>query len=262
MKGRLRELVARSEVSYGCFITLSDPAVVEVAAIVGYDFVIIDLEHGAIGIETLCNHLRAAESRNLGTLVRVRSANAWDVLPVLEAGAQGVLVPHVYDEEAARRAAAAVRYAPLGQRGVYDAVRAGDYGLRVDGGYRALTDSANERMVLAVLIEDGEGIANAERIVAVPGVDVVLVGPADLSYSLGLGGTVGHPEVVAAIHQVRDICAKQGVLFSVPPDHDVCPISSEVLRAWGVRLIMRGSDTNALSQGMGMRLERMRGSRG
>lgn len=176
------------------------PALVEIAGYAGFDFVIVDLEHGASSIETLEHMLRAADATGVEAIVRPGSASRADILRVLDAGASGVLVPHVSSAADAQAVVAAAHYPPVGGRGMAMTSRAGRYGLttmpehlRVAGG----------RTVVAVQVEDAAAIEHVHGISAVPGVDVVFIGPADLATSLGHPGDARHPEVAAAIESIR-----------------------------------------------------------
>lgn len=258
MRNYLRERMATGEPIYGTFVTMTDPAVVELVALAGFDYAIIEMEHAGIGIETMQHHLRAAQARGIGSLVRVPSNVEYEILRVLECGADGVFVPHIASKADAERAVHAARYAPEGGRGVYDNTRAGDFSAHGLGGYRQYTEKANRDVVLAILVEDREGLENVEEIAAVPGIDVIVCGPADLSYSLGHYGTVGHPEIGAAIERVRAACQKSGVQFCVPPDHVTYPIPTDTLHATGQKFFFRGSDVYSALDGMRSRLGMMK----
>jgi len=225
----------------------------------GYDFTIVDLEHTGISLETLQNHFRAARSRNIGALVRVPGNDKATILRIVECGAEGVMVPHISDADAARRAVAAARYAPEGSRGVYDGTPAADYAAHGFPSYKELAEHANREMVVAVMIEDVEGVDRVEEIVSVPGIDLVIAGPADLSFSMGLWGTVADSELGAAIERVRLAAESAGIRFAIPPDHGVYPVPGARQRAeWGMTFHFRGSDANALLDGLRNRLARMK----
>src|SRR5580692_12983341 len=127
-RNRLRELVDDKPSALGAFITLGDPAAVELAGLAGFDFVIIECEHAGLSLETVQNHLRAARARELGTLVRVPAGDDGFVQRVLDIGADGVLVPHISDSEAAAGAVSGVRFPPDGHRGMYPSSAAANFG--------------------------------------------------------------------------------------------------------------------------------------
>jgi 2-keto-3-deoxy-L-rhamnonate aldolase RhmA len=245
----MRRLLESPEEVGGVFATLSDPAVVEMLALAGFGFALIDLEHTAIELGVLANHVRAAKQHGLATLVRVADESPKTILRVLETGADGVLVPHVETAEDARAAVEAVRYPPLGHRGFYDGTPAAQYFAHGYATYRELADAANAAVVLGVLIEDGAGVENCAEIAATPGVDLVVVGPADLGFSTGRT-TAGDPVLAEAIDRVRAAARDAGVAFCAPTNHPLYGMSAADLRALGDRIFLAGSDCGALMAGL------------
>lgn len=186
---------------HGFFIGVPAPATVELAGYAGFDFVIIDTEHGAAGLETLEHMLRAAAASGIAALVRVPRGGADDILHVLDAGADGILVPHV---TGAARAAEIVRHAyypPLGRRGISTLSRAARHGMGDAGA--TLREQANRTAVIA-MIEDAEALSDVGAMARVPGLDAVFVGPNDLASSMGYLGESSHPEVVRAVTGIRE----------------------------------------------------------
>ena len=183
---------------HGFFLGQPSPAVVEMIGWAGFDFVIVDMEHGPTGLETLEHLLRAADSVGVAGLVRVASSDAADILHALDCGAAGILVPHVTDAEVARHVVRHSYYPPVGTRGINSITRAGRHGL---AGPTYLRDQA-ERTAVLVMIEDRAALDHVDAIARVPGVDAVFVGPADLAASMGFPGEPRHPEVVAAIDAI------------------------------------------------------------
>ncbi|MBN1676166.1 MAG: aldolase [Kiritimatiellae bacterium] len=182
----------------GPFMKLADPAAVEVFAHAGFDFVIIDLEHGPLSIETAQNHVRAAEAAGITPVIRVAANNASRVLRALDIGAQGVQIPHVSCADDAERAVRAAKYHPAGDRGVCRFVRAADYSAMDRAAY---FKAANRETLVIVHVEGLDGIRNLPDILAVKGVDVVFLGPYDLSQSCGVPGQVDDPKVVRRMKQ-------------------------------------------------------------
>lgn len=254
----LRERLDSGEPMYGCFVTLRDPAVVEIAALAGYDFVIIDMEHAGLNLESVVDHLRAARARGIGSLVRAPARSPATLFRLVEEGAEGVFIPHVSGPDVAQEVVDSVRYAPIGHRGIYDGTRAADYSAHSFPSYREMTETLNSELVVVLLIEDREGVEQIDEILAVSGVDVLSVGPSDLSYSLGVYGSVGHPLLGEAITTVRDGCRRHSIRFGMPPDHGTYPIPAAQLLEWGVTFMFRGSDSNALVKGFRDRLSQMR----
>jgi 4-hydroxy-2-oxoheptanedioate aldolase len=185
---------------HGFFIGIPSPATVELAGYAGFDFVIIDTEHGAAGLETLEHMLRAAAASGIAALVRVPRGGADDILHVLDAGADGILVPHVTSADVARDIVKHAYYPPLGRRGISTLSRAARHGM---GEAAAVLREQAGRTTVIAMIEDTEALPHVEAIARTPGLDAVFVGPNDLAASMGHLGNMGHPEVTAAVDRIR-----------------------------------------------------------
>ena len=194
---RMKSLLLSGKPAFGVSIMIPSPQIVEMVGRLGFDWILIDLEHGAITLETAEELVRAAESVGLTPIARPRENTAADILQLMDRGAMGVQVPHVNTAEDARRAVAAVKYHPLGTRGLGGGTRAADYGF--GGAFDQYVETANREALVCVQIEEEEGVGNADAICQVEGVDVVFVGPSDLSQSMGFPGNPGAPEVQQAI---------------------------------------------------------------
>jgi 4-hydroxy-2-oxoheptanedioate aldolase len=181
---------------------------VESAGRTGFDLVVLDLEHGPGGGYELEHHLRAAGAAGLPALVRVPSADPVHIGAALDAGATGVVVPHVLDAAGAAAVVAAAHYPPQGRRGFAVSTRAGGYGAT---GWDEHVERAARETVVVVQIEDAEAVPRAREICAVPGVSGVLIGAADLSMSLGRPGSPPHAEVEAAIDAILAAAGGAGV---------------------------------------------------
>jgi 2-keto-3-deoxy-L-rhamnonate aldolase RhmA len=258
IRNRVRELMDEQPSAVGTFVTLTDPAVVELIALAGFQFVVVELEHAAISLETLQNHLRAAAAHGLGALVRVPSHDPKLILRILDAGADGVLVPHVDSPEVARSIVAAVRYPPVGHRGMGGAARSAAYGAHGLGGVRALTEWLNQNTVLAVMIEDSGGVDRIEEIVRTPGIDIINVGPSDLSASMGLVGTTEDPGLVAAVERVVAATKAGGVRLGMPVEHGVYKRTAQQLRAQGAWLLTCGSEASLLLKALRIAAENVK----
>lgn len=228
------------------FVTMTDPAVVELIALAGFEMTVIEMEHAATSLESLQNHLRAAAAYDLGVLVRVPSHDPKLMLRVLDAGADGLLVPHVSSPEIARNVAAAVRYPPQGHRGMGGGARSAMYGAHGLGGVRELTEWLNKNTVLAVMIEDKSGVDQIDEIVRTPGIDIVHIGPSDLSASMGLIGTSEAPSLVAAVDHVVAAANAGGVKLGMPIDHGAYKRTAQQLRDQGAWLMTCGSEASFL----------------
>jgi len=262
MKNRLRTLLTASRPACGAFVTLRDPAVLEIVALAGFDFAMIDLEHTSISLESLEDLLRAAQAHDLGVLVRVPDVDPKFILRVLDIGTEGILIPHVRGVETVQTAVSAVRYPPIGHRGFYGAARAADYSAHGLGTNRELAQELNKSVVLGILLEDQEAIAEADTIVATPGIDFVIVGPADLSASLGLLDTKKHPSIGAAIERVRDAARRSGVALCLPVEHATYPLTAAEATKMGAQLMLAGLDRGLLLGGFRSVRERLRTEEG
>ncbi|WP_158688018.1 MULTISPECIES: HpcH/HpaI aldolase/citrate lyase family protein [Actinomycetes] len=193
---RLRE----GRVLAGVVLKMPAPALAELAGHVGLDLIVLDTEHGPNGADLLEHHIRAADSADIPVLVRVKSNDRTEILAALDAGAAGVIVPHVNNAQEAAAAVRAAHYPPLGDRGFAMSTRAGRYG--TNRPERHIGD-ATERTIVVVQVEDVAAIPHVSEIAATTRLDAVWVGPSDLSMSLGRPLQYSHPEVVAAIDEIE-----------------------------------------------------------
>lgn len=200
----------------GTFASIPHPAAIEVSSQAGFDFVCIDWEHAQIARDALENLVRAADVHGVPAMVRVPGHGQEAIAAALDAGARGVLVPRVSTAEQARNAVKATRYPPAGERGVGPG-RAAGYGYRI-GEYLS---AANEDLLLAVQVETAEGLANVDAIAGTQGIDVVFVGPGDLSVSIGATGSAGAPKLAKAIETILAAAQnrkKTAGIFCATPD--------------------------------------------
>lgn len=183
----VRAKLKRGESVYGMFVTEFDsPAIPVILADAGLDFFILDMEHGAYSLKSALAILQTARLANITPLVRVPDGMYHVIAPVLDAGAQGIIVPRVETREVAERSIAAMRYPPLGVRGVYGGKANNDYQLVKLMEY---TRHANENILAIIQIESKIAVERADELLSTPGVDGVLVGPWDLASSLGVDPT-------------------------------------------------------------------------
>jgi 4-hydroxy-2-oxoheptanedioate aldolase len=243
LRNRLRELIDGQSSALGTFITLGDPVAVELAGLAGFEFVVIECEHAGLSLETVQNHLRAARARGLGTLVRVPAGDHGFIQRVLDIEADGVLVPHISDATAAALAVSNVRFPPEGHRGMYPNSAAAEFGAHGLAGVRELTQALNRNTVLAVMIEESSAVDQIEEIAATPGVDLVVVGPSDLSASLGVIGDPKDPRLAAAVGRVFKACREAGVKFGMPVEHAGYRLTAAELRDQGAWFLTGGSDS-------------------
>jgi len=203
-------------------VQLPAPGIPEILANAGFDFCIVDLEHGAIDLETAENMIRAANAAGIACIVRVTSNREELIGKSLDFGADGVHVPQVSTVEQAESAVRASKFFPLGHRGVCPMVRAAKYSADRSVYY----DRSNRETMVILAIESVDGIRNLPEIMRVKGVDAVFVGPYDLSQSLGITGQVTHPEVVEKIREISALCRQANLGLGTFVD------SPEAARQW------------------------------
>ena len=201
MRDVKRELKASRPV-FGVFMAIPSPQLVEVVALEGFDFVIIDEEHGSSPSSGATESLvLSAYASSIYPVVRVPCASRWAILRPLDLGAKGVQVPLVCTRGDAEAVVGFAKYPPLGTRGAAFSTRMGRYGL--DTGPKTL-QRANEESLIVVHVENQQGMDHLDEILQVPGVDVVFIGPTDLSVSLGHPSEMDHPVVKEAIGTILE----------------------------------------------------------
>jgi 4-hydroxy-2-oxoheptanedioate aldolase len=188
-------------------VNLPSAALVEMLALLGPDLLVVDTEHTTISLETFEGMVRAADVAGVPLIARLGENEPQRTLRFLDAGADGVQITMVSTREDAERAVASVKYPPLGSRGLAP-TRAAHYGLR--GPLTEYVEIANRETLVVVQIETPEGVENAAAIAAVPGVDVVMVGPTDLASTMGHLGQPRHPDVLAATDHVATAVLQAG----------------------------------------------------
>ncbi len=258
LTNRMRDLLNRPEPALGAWANLSDPAVVEIMGIAGLDYTFIDTEHNGLDLEGLKNHLRAARAYGLANMVRVYTPEEKFVLRVLDTGAEGILAPHCVTADDARAAVDAIRFPPVGKRGYTMNSRGADYGGHGAGSNTEMAEILNRLLVCGIYIEDIEAVENIEDIVSVPGVDFCQIGPGDLSASMGLTGTVNHPDVAAAVDRVRRACQQAGVAVGMTVEHPSVSLSYDELREQGFKALIVGNDSGMLLNGFQSRVRSLR----
>ncbi len=204
MKKHIKEKLKKGEKLVGLFITSTDPCLTEVAAITGYDFVVIDTEHGPLGPVEVMNHIRAAEAKEMTPVCRTTNSENTTILRLLDVGSHGIQVPQVNDMETARKVVAAAKYHPKGIRGMA-LPRGSDYGL---GNLMDSFQEANERTVVILHCETKASLEIVDEMAALEEVDVVFLGPFDMSQSLGIPGQTDHPLIQDAVQRVLHACKK------------------------------------------------------
>lgn len=218
---RMKEKFAADEAAFGLSMMIPSPQMVEMAGGLGFDWVLIDCEHGTITRESVELMIMAAEAANVTPIVRPPINSPREIMALMDLGAMGVQVPHVNTADDARRAVASVKYHPAGNRSMAAGIRAQGYGLG-----SAATDhveAANRETLVCVQLEDPEAITNADEILKVEGVDVFFIGPSDLSQSMGHPGNAKAPEVVKAIDETLSKITAAGHTPGMPATADNLP---------------------------------------
>ncbi len=187
---------------FGCFVRYPDATLIEVQGYLGWDFLVFDGEHGTLEPRECENMVRAAELRGVTPIVRVTTNLAPIILRYLDTGAQGLHVPWVNTADEAERAVRAVKYFPRGNRGLAG-VRASDFAQI--GNLADYVVKANSETLVVLQVESAEAIEHLPKIVETDGVDVVFIGPNDLSHSLGFPGQMDHPKVKSALEQISAV---------------------------------------------------------
>lgn len=200
LRNPMKERLKRGEVLTGAFSNIHAAAVVEILALLGMDFIILDGEHSALTPKRAEELYRAAELRGIPTVTRIGENHPQVIQKFLESGAASVLVPLVNTKEEAERVVHAVKYPPLGKRGLAPS-RASEWGL-APGGLAEHVKTSNEETFIAVQVETRQAVENFEEILSVDHVDLIFFGPSDLSSSLGLPGETTHPQVVSLIEKL------------------------------------------------------------
>lgn len=244
----VRAALAGGREVHGLFCAIPAPALVEMIGCAGYDFVVLDTEHSGVDPQELENLVRAAEAVDLTPFVRVPEADHGAILRALDAGAMGVVVPHVRTPADLAGAVRATRYAPDGMRSL-NGGRVPGFG-RLD--LAEYTRRANAEVMVVAMIEDVEGVDALDTILAVPGVDLVLEGAADLSQSCGVPWQTRHPLVRDALARIADRCREHGVPFCA------IPRTTDDHREWverGVRAFVLGEERGVAARALRLHLD-------
>jgi 4-hydroxy-2-oxoheptanedioate aldolase len=249
--GTFRARVLAGEFLTGFWLNLGSPLTAEMAGLAGFDWVMLDYEHGAGDEETMLHQLQAVAATPATCLVRIAANEAPRFKRVLDAGAAGVMVPYVGTADEARAAVAAMRYPPRGIRGVAKLTRASAFGANFD----AYFAHAHEWLVTLAQIETADAVVNAASIAAVDGVDVLFVGPMDLTTSMGIQGQYGdqrfHDALANVAAAAKDAGKAVGILLLDPANVGLC-------RELGYTVVALGSDAGSVVSGMAQSLSTLR----
>lgn len=226
----------------GMWLSTGSPLVAEICAGGGLDWLLIDMEHGPNGLESVLAQLQAVAAYPVTPVVRVPANDPVVIKQVLDLGAQNLLVPMVSSAAEAEAAVGAAHYPPRGRRGVGSALARAARWNRVDG-YLA---AAAEHVSVLVQVETAKAVEVAAQIAAVDGIDGVFVGPSDLAASMGLLGQQTHPDVVAAVTRAFDAVRGAGKPVGV---NAFDPAAAEAYLAAGASFVLVGADVGLLARG-------------
>lgn len=222
----------------GPFIRLARPEIVEILSMAGYDFGVLDFEHGgAINMNDVYPLILAAQNRGIKLMARIPGINEMYIKWLLDLGIDGLQIPHIKSKKDAQLAINFAKFYPLGERGLCRFVRAAEYSNIPKEEY---LKNANSESLIILQIEGLEGAKNINEIISVEGIDIIYVGPYDLSQSMGLAGQIWHPKVAEEITRIIDTCNQKNIATGVFTD------TAEGVKYWrklGVRYINYRIDT-------------------
>ncbi len=236
----LKQRLTNNELTIGSWVTLAHPSIAEIMAGAGFDWLVIDAEHSVIELAEIQLLIQAMQLHDCPAIVRLTSNDANQIKRVMDAGATGIMVPQVNSAELAAAAVRHTYYPPRGTRGV-GLARAQGYG----ASFKSYVDWLENHAVVVVMIEHRDAVDRIDEILAVDGVDAFIIGPYDLSASMGMPGEITHPDVQAAIAQT----CKAGLAHGIPGGiHVVEPDREELYRQIdsGYRFLGYGLDTRIL----------------
>ncbi|HEY8587545.1 MAG TPA: aldolase/citrate lyase family protein [Rhodanobacter sp.] len=238
---RLKQRLLQGEVSTGFWLFMASPAATDVLSYMDTDALIVDLEHSSGSVETAVQQFRCGRERTM--LARVSAAGAREILPLLDAGCEGIFAANVQSTREVERLVAACYYPPAGTRGLhYTVSRASGWGAHAAD----YADHAVRHTLVVAMIESSEGVEAIPEMAKVPGLDMLFIGPLDLSASIGLAGQYHAPAFLELLHEAERRCLEGGLALggTVLPGHSVGDLTER-----GYRFITVGSDVSFLRQG-------------
>jgi len=238
----LKKRLKQGETLHGCWLNLGSSVTAEIVGMAGFDWVLIDLEHGAGSEKDVLHQLQALEHTPTAAVVRVESAQRQRIHRVLDMGAEGVMCPRIANAAEAKAVAGYLHYPPQGSRGVAKMVRATGFGQNFAGYYK----NAPENILGIVQIETVEVLGHLDEIAALPGIDVLFIGPSDLSMELGIFGQFNHPLFTDALKATIAAAQKAGKTAGILlPNAD----DAQQYRDMGIRMIAGGADGTFVAEG-------------
>lgn len=238
----LKKRIKQGETLNGCWINLGSSVTAEIVGLAGFDWVLIDLEHGAGGEKDVLFQLQALEHTPSAPIVRVESSDRQRIHRVLDLGAEGIMCPRITNATEAKEVVSGLHYPPEGSRGVAKMVRATGFGKNFSG----YSKEAKDNIVGIVQIETIEVLDHLDDIASLEGVDVLFIGPADLSMAMGIFGQFDHPLFKEAISSTVNAAKKAGkatgILLFNPEDYTT-------YHKMGIRMIACGADATFVADG-------------
>ncbi|MEI8109612.1 MAG: aldolase/citrate lyase family protein [Chitinophagia bacterium] len=200
----------------GPFIRLARPEIVEMLSMADYDFGVLDFEHGgAISMNDVYPLILAAQNRGIKLMARIPGINEMYIKWLLDLGIDGLQIPHIKTKSDAQLAINFAKFYPMGERGLCRFVRAAEYSNIPKETY---LKNANTESLIILQIEGVEGAQNINEIISVDGIDIIYIGPYDLSQSMGLAGQIWHPKVAEEITRIIEVCSKKNIATGVFTD--------------------------------------------
>jgi 4-hydroxy-2-oxoheptanedioate aldolase len=232
---QLKKRLQQGATLHGCWLNLGSAVTAEIVGLAGFDWVLIDLEHGAGSEKDVYNQLQALEHTPAAAIVRIESAQRQRIHRILDMGAEGIMCPRITNTAEAAAVASGLHYPPDGTRGVAKMVRATSFGQNFQNYYQ----QAKENIVGIVQIETLEALEHLDAIAALDGIDVLFIGPADLTMALGIFGQFDHPLYIDAVKATVNAANKAGkttgILFFNADEY-------ARYSSMGIRLIACGAD--------------------
>lgn len=239
-KSKIKDKMLSGNVCLGTWLFLPSPDIVEIIGLAGLDFVVIDMEHSPITYENASSMIAAAESKGIAPFVRISELSASNILRTLDTGAHGIQVPHVETADDAKRIIKYSKYYPLGERGMAPSTRAGNYNLQTNS---KLLRKANDETLIVLTLESEDALNNVEKMLEIEGVDVIYIGPYDLSQAMGLPGEVEHPKVLKSMERIFSLINKSGKIAGSFANN---PQRAKVMKELGVNYLTCETDGTML----------------
>jgi 4-hydroxy-2-oxoheptanedioate aldolase len=246
-RNRIKEMLETRGVAFGTFIQTASAESAEIAALSGFDYITLDMEHGSFGMETLVSLIRAVQLAGSAPIVRLPDDSEAGIAKALDAGALGILIPGLSNAEQVRKVVRAAHYAPRGTRGACPASRATAHGLH---DWKTHVAWCNQNTRVSIIIETLEAFRNLEEIVSIPGLDGVGFGAFDLAQEMGLPGQTHHPDVQKKIEEAIGIAQRNNVEINIHLFERLPEEIEKAARAWikrGIRMISCMSDRAILA---------------